>query len=335
MSKCSYCKKEFNNKENQRTREHIFPNGLIKLFPDQNITFTPRKNYVDNSGMVIKDVCSKCNNEVLSDLDTYGCNLIEKHFHKKLNGKNISIKKSVKIDYNLTSRWLIKILYNLSRKDKLDVSWFEKSMDYILKGNIENAESFSIFAGLHVNTSPLPEYFFNYKPLEIIYKPRLLGNSMYLSAMEIDPYINQVKIQGAFNTYAIRFGSAVFYVILWNEDASYKNWILANGLMHNEFNFVQIAPKKNKYELRRVSAQSNSSMGYRHLISTSGLKQDDLIISNLINNRSINETQEILQMPDEEIEKSRTLVESIMFPENKSIQKKFKRLYDETEGSNS
>ena len=46
---CAYCKREFFG-EVKRTAEHIFPQTLLQLYPEQDVSFTPEKIFKDNSG---------------------------------------------------------------------------------------------------------------------------------------------------------------------------------------------------------------------------------------------------------------------------------------------
>ena len=64
MKHCAYCGIPLVKKI--KSREHIIPNGLLKLFPEQNITFTANKAYKDNFGQAISDVCTICNGGYLS-----------------------------------------------------------------------------------------------------------------------------------------------------------------------------------------------------------------------------------------------------------------------------
>ena len=65
---CAYCKKEFDSNR-KRSAEHIFPQVLLELFPEQDVSFTPERTFKDNFGLTIADVCSECNNGILSGLD--------------------------------------------------------------------------------------------------------------------------------------------------------------------------------------------------------------------------------------------------------------------------
>ncbi|QCH27022.1 hypothetical protein EZN00_00611 [Clostridium tyrobutyricum] len=77
---CQYCEKYLTATNIKKTSEHIFSNGLIKLFPEQYIAFNGSKKFIDNKGIIISDVCKECNRQTLSSLDNYGVKLIRNNF---------------------------------------------------------------------------------------------------------------------------------------------------------------------------------------------------------------------------------------------------------------
>lgn len=66
--------------------------------------FTIRGENYFKADPIIKDVCVKCNNEILSELD--GTNLIKKYFVSEYDPDT---KLNIDYDYRLLSRWLLKI----------------------------------------------------------------------------------------------------------------------------------------------------------------------------------------------------------------------------------
>ena len=66
MKKCAYCL----STSKKLTREHIIPKGIIDLFPESDYVYGQNIPFKGES--IIKDVCASCNNENLSDLDSYG-----------------------------------------------------------------------------------------------------------------------------------------------------------------------------------------------------------------------------------------------------------------------
>lgn len=128
MKNCSYC-----NEVGNLTKEHIWPSNIIKKFETKLASYNKKIDKFVYSDPVIKDVCAKCNNEILSKLDVYLSNLYDSHLHQRLNPG-----QSTKIEFNfeMLTRALLKISYNSSRAvaDENIIKAHEKFKNYILKG---------------------------------------------------------------------------------------------------------------------------------------------------------------------------------------------------------
>lgn len=326
---CQYCFKEFDKDKYCKTGEHIIPKGIIELFPDQYISFTKDKDFVDNDGIKISDVCGYCNNILLSALDSYGKDLIKTQFLEKISGKQLENTFNKKFDYHKLSRWLLKIIFNERRSQKLDCRWFNKAHGYMLNGLLVENFSFSLFAGVHINTTPLPEESYNYLPMQINNEPLLLGSSLGIVSFGLNPYDNSITVPMKMHTYCIRFGTAVFYCILWDEKVAQITKVSYNKLFETKFNFKRIISNQQEYSLKCISAHSNTSMGYNHLLSASGQEQDRLIIEGQLNGRSFTKAQQdfLSSWSLEEMNKGRVLVESAEFPENKRIKRNYEKIF--------
>ena len=53
------------------TKEHIFPSFLYRQFPDHKFGYNPRADRFLTCEAQIRDVCQRCNNGTLSELDAY------------------------------------------------------------------------------------------------------------------------------------------------------------------------------------------------------------------------------------------------------------------------
>ncbi|WP_162789361.1 hypothetical protein [Flavobacterium fluviale] len=84
------------------------------------------------SELVVSDVCSKCNNEKLSKLDSYFCSLYDKSFKDFHEEKKQFI---FEYNYDLLLRNLLKIIYNSSRTINSEDNYFENFKHFILNGN--------------------------------------------------------------------------------------------------------------------------------------------------------------------------------------------------------
>jgi hypothetical protein len=138
--RCAYC-----GKIGLLTNEHVFPRFLYNIFPEHDSRYFdkfPQKGfyYQENYEPKIKDVCQKCNNTVLSQLDSYAADFIKKYCLK------IVMKEPVKIsyDFNLLIRWLLKTAYNSARILDSDKFLFEPLRVNILKGKNPDHTGFLI-----------------------------------------------------------------------------------------------------------------------------------------------------------------------------------------------
>lgn len=324
---CAYCKKEFDSKR-KRSAEHIFPQVLLELFPEQDVSFTPERTFKDNFGLTIADVCSECNNGILSELDQYGGNLIKEQFLEEIDYdlKDSEVEKV--IDYSIFSKWVIKITYNYMRSRKMDCSFIMKYIDCIMEDK-EMPDDFNIFMGVHVNTAPLPERCYEYKPLEIVEEPRLIGTALGLSMMfDLPLDYNRVIISDSEATFCLRFGNAIIYIVFWENNTKTMRTRYID-LLQREFNFKMLKSRKNKYKLKRVTASSNISMGYWHLLSKSALQQDDMLVESLIQGRNVKAVRKSFESMRSEADwrASQLLVEREMFPENRRVKKEYEDFF--------
>lgn len=105
MGICIYCERE-----DTLTREHVFPDFLAKRSDREGLYYSGSAERYFSNSPVIRDVCSKCNNELLGSLDTYAAELYDKYFHRE-------ITSNIRISYNedLLKRWIVKVIFNAQR----------------------------------------------------------------------------------------------------------------------------------------------------------------------------------------------------------------------------
>jgi hypothetical protein len=103
MPLCAYC-----DRDEILTREHLFPGFLARRSPGYGTYIDhSRPNRALRAVPVIRDVCAKCNNERLSELDAYADQLAAKYF-AVLVDQPIHVKFECDTDRLL--RWLMKLL---------------------------------------------------------------------------------------------------------------------------------------------------------------------------------------------------------------------------------
>jgi len=148
---CAYCKME-----TKGTREHIISSGILDLFPECYITFDSARNVIHEADPIIKDVCSNCNNNRISYIDSYAKKFIGQYFTRKYNEDDIV---EIEYDYTMIQKVLLKYAFNDMRSHKEDCSFFDKEITHYLMNKFDNnsKENVTVLCGLAVNVSPMPD----------------------------------------------------------------------------------------------------------------------------------------------------------------------------------
>lgn len=120
------------------TREHIFPNGVLKRFESDMLSYSDKSKRMFKADLVVKDVCKLCNNGVLSDIDSSFVKLYDNFIRTPLlPGSNAELN----FDYDLLLRELLKISFNSARASAdgfKAIKALKKYVPYIL-GNVDSA----------------------------------------------------------------------------------------------------------------------------------------------------------------------------------------------------
>lgn len=145
-SVCAYCKKPATP-----TKEHLWPAALHRrLYSANNQThnsfWLARLRRDIPAEPQIRDVCAHCNNVVLSELDSYICNLFDSTL---INIVERNQEVTFEHDYHLLKRWLLKMSYNSSRiHNSLDREALECLLPYILGEDERLGRSVQLFVQL-------------------------------------------------------------------------------------------------------------------------------------------------------------------------------------------
>jgi hypothetical protein len=120
------------------TREHLWPAKLHERLlransQAQSAFWLRRLEKPIPSEPQIRDVCARCNNGVLSQLDTYICELFDRSFiHIPARYERVTFE----YDYHRLKRWLLKISYNSARVHSApDLEALEGTRPYVLGVN--------------------------------------------------------------------------------------------------------------------------------------------------------------------------------------------------------
>lgn len=325
MKECAYCKKATND----LTGEHVIPNGLLNLYPDQDITFSQDKKYKDNEGLTINDVCASCNNDLLGDLDGYGVSLIKENFMHDFKSDE---KYVLSYNYNKLSRWLMKIAYNTDRVSKIDNAVIKNTTRYILHADDNEKPLFSIFGGLYVDMTAfgVQNEGLYYLPLQVIRQPYLQPKGLlieYLNDTSTKEF-NSFELKNAYTWYVFRFASAIFILILWNYNAMTDEIQDDKNKFIDYFPYHEFLENSSQITLERVT-DNFMCKNIAVIDGKEGIAATDKYIEKVLGNRSIYEVRNEMDkfFTPERIKKGRLLNELIMFPDNKKLNKEYKRLF--------
>lgn len=130
------------------SREHLLPRAIDDLISHEHngghyfLEKSPSKFL--QAAPAIRDVCCDCNNGVLSQLDAYAFGLFRDHCGTCLRKGD---KVRISYDWELLSRWLLKVHYNSARIHNREVEIIRPYRDYILgQGPVPKRLSLYAFA---------------------------------------------------------------------------------------------------------------------------------------------------------------------------------------------
>lgn len=143
---CAYC-----GSQETLTREHLWPASLHSRLvaankQTSNAFWLARLKKEIPSEPQIRDVCARCNNVVLSELDTYICQLFDSAFiHIPNEGERVTFEH----DYHLLKRWILKLCFNSARiHDSRDRYALEAMRPYMLGRDDSLGKSVQLFVQL-------------------------------------------------------------------------------------------------------------------------------------------------------------------------------------------
>src|SRR6185295_15223567 len=105
---CAYC-----SKQAQLTREHIIPSFVYAANPLAKFGYNPRARQFIHWEAQIKDVCARCNNELLSIVDGYAKRFCVANRIDLL----VTTEKTFQFTYDWSwlCRFLLKVTFNSMR----------------------------------------------------------------------------------------------------------------------------------------------------------------------------------------------------------------------------
>ncbi len=279
MVRCAYC-----GAEGKMSREHVIPKGFINNMDFKALTVWLDKapSKVINSELMVKDVCAECNNGELSQLDAYALKLMISYNEKILYETR---KVFFKYNYDLLTRWLLKVCYNSARANDsyYDIGLYHKNIDYILKGKEAESkiEVYALFMETAYDKQMKNECYHlqkdrNYEIDWFRIAPyKLLAKPTYYTAMR-----------------CILINSFAFLTIIYDESDTIKSDEVENEILRSHPNFIKLN-RGNKAVLKKDKTfwletfETNKVLRDNFLVKRKS-KKDDVI--------------KIIQLSREEIE---------------------------------
>jgi hypothetical protein len=193
----------------------------------------------------------------LTSLDTYGVSLVKEYFVEEIFDPDAVL--SFTYDYNLLSRWLMKVFYNSQRSNKRDLSIFHDQLDYIR--NIGPSKvRFSLFGALAINTSPVPPFLLPNYQLIISPNPGLLIDTYGIEGKNHDPKVyHHPYLKGK---HFFRAGTGLFLMLFWDENATGQEIIDLENAIAQFFPYTLLKEDETTVELKRATHAFNYSVPY-------------------------------------------------------------------------
>jgi len=219
---CAYCKRE-----SELTAEHIWSDVLLRVFAAANLTIDDIRGEISEEDPLIQDLCADCNNNLVGTADQ----AIAKFAKRHLTG---DIASGTTLDFNVgLQRWAVKTAANLQRDcNAYSAStagrWWEAKVAFIL-GTPPLPPDVDVLFATWVDprkTIPLPG-----GDLDLA---EALG-ARKIQARPVPAVFvgdqSTVQFPGELQAaYALKVGSGVFYVLVWQERARHRDEVIKHCL---------------------------------------------------------------------------------------------------------
>lgn len=123
---CAYC-----HGPGPFTREHVWPECFLSRIGRVAAHFSHKSGRVHGADYVVGDVCSNCNNVLLSPLDAYFCAQYDAYFK---TARGFDAQVDFEYDGPLLERTILKIAYNSARGAGADLRPFGDAIEFVLRG---------------------------------------------------------------------------------------------------------------------------------------------------------------------------------------------------------
>jgi hypothetical protein len=211
MPICAYCRQD-----RTLTREHIIPAFLYnfqrQLDEGATIGWNEVAQRMVGGEAKVRDVCAECNGGYLSDLDAYAKRVLSESGLLVANFTRSRV--TIKHDYAMLLRWLLKVSFNSTRQDRVHSPLFEPHVPFIMgdadlppRHRVACLIGLAAPARLEDTTHVDRETFLKRSNGHRLFNPFVVRIS-YGAVRGEDRYVLRLVILGA----------AVFYLLMFHDD---------------------------------------------------------------------------------------------------------------------
>lgn len=253
--KCAYC-----GKEGKASKEHIISCAILDMFPECYLTIDEARGRIHEADPMVKDVCTECNNSRINYIDSYAKQFISEYF---FNSYDADAEVKVNYDYVMLQKMLLKYAFNDMRSRKEDTSYFdEELLSYLLnKEDCDCKPYVSVYGGISVNVTPVPDAVFGNKKLQWCKDPLFFENSIirFIDYNTGRIYLNDEcsvqHFQNAAFSYIFRFNSGQFILVCWNKECT--NIETESLLIEVQYPYARFTANKDSVMLKKCTDEMN------------------------------------------------------------------------------
>lgn len=220
LKPCSYCKKMFT----KLTGEHVVSRSILTKFYENGRGYSHYSESQTSNYLKIHDVCSDCNNSILSKLDDKFLKFYSDFDVLQAQKISLGTEINIQYEYDFLSKWLLKTLYNSERKQGYNnlPKKMERYREHII-GKRDQSKIFRIYVELlgDVNLSDAEKSCPELIKDGLVKMPFLkMGNAAYGAVCGKEVCINSEKAIKYFISQNI-----VFYIFLLDPKRNKPNHI--------------------------------------------------------------------------------------------------------------
>jgi hypothetical protein len=241
MPICAYC-----HQDRTSTREHVIPAFLYafqKEFGQPVSGWNETANQVVQGEAKIKDVCADCNNGVLGQLDAYGKQVLTDSGLLTQNFDRPSL--SLRYDYSLLLRWLLKISFNSARMGGAHASYFQDHIPFIL-GKVQHPPRHKVAVVAYLAAPEL---------IRKIPDPPQAFLTVAGKSGVVNPFFVRIGYGGVSRNRLVHrpitLGAALFHLLLFKSDVLPGHAASEiRSLIKAQPEAVELSPKRRRVEIR-------------------------------------------------------------------------------------